>query len=116
MSFGYSAGDFFTAASLIIQAGLALRDAGGSAQEYRQLNLYLSTVQRVLGEVDKLEPVEGLAETVNAIKATALTCQHPLREFLKSIENYGPSLALGQSMGLVKDTEKKLRWRAMNKA
>jgi hypothetical protein len=116
MSFGYSAGDFLTAASLIVQAGLALHDAGGSAQEYRQLNLYLSTVQRVLGHVDKLEPVESLADTVNAIKATALTCQHPLREFLNAIEKYGPSLDLGQLVGLMRDTERKLRWRATNKA
>jgi hypothetical protein len=70
MPFGCSAGDFFIATSLIVQAGLALREAGGSAQEYRQLYLYLSTLQRVLGEVDKLEPVNGLAVTVNAIKAT----------------------------------------------
>ena len=116
MSFGYSTGDFFTATSLIVQAGPALREASGSAQEYRQLNLYLSTVQRVLGELDKLEPVEGLAVTVNAIEATALTCQYPLREFLETIEHYRPSLELGNSVGLIRDTEKKLRWRATKKA
>jgi hypothetical protein len=54
--------------------------------------------------------------TVNAIKATALTCRHPLRGFLKTIEHYGPSLELGHSAGLMRVTENKLRWRASKKA
>ena len=80
------------------------------------MKLYLSSIQRILGEVDKLEFVDGLEVTVNAIKATALTCQHPLREFLKNVEHYNPSLGVGQSVGLIQDTEKKLRWRLTNKA
>jgi hypothetical protein len=54
--------------------------------------------------------------TVNAIKATALTCRHPLRGFLKTIEHYGSSLELAYSAGLMRVTKNKLRWRETRKA
>lgn len=116
MSFGFSAGDFVTAASLIIQAGLALRDAGGSSQEYRHLHLYLSNLKRILDEVDRLEAPDALTGTLDAIKATALSCQYPLQEFVNGVKRYDASLGIGQSVGLMKDVEMKLKWRATKKA
>ncbi len=71
MSFGYSAGDFFTAVGLIVEVGLALRDAGGSAQEYRQVKTELDALKSALGQVAILEPISGLEETVFAIKTPA---------------------------------------------
>ena len=115
MSFGFSVGDFLTAASLIQQAVSALRDSGGSAFQYRRLDLELYTLSRVLEQVDHLEASEGLGSTVEAIKATALTCQVPLREFLKSIRQYEKSLGVGQSAGVMKDVLYKVKFVACKK-
>jgi hypothetical protein len=116
MSFGYSAGDFFAAIGLIVEVGLALRDVGGSSQEYRQVKAELDTLKSALEQVANLEPVSGLEETVFAIKATASTCQTPLRDFLASVQHYDASLSRTPSGGVMKDVAYKIRWRASKKA
>ena len=110
MSFGFSVGDFLTAASLIKQTISALREAGGSNCQYRRLTLELYALGRTLQEVDHLEPVHDLEATVEAIKATALSCQLPLREFLESIKKYDESLALGRTAGIMKDVLYRVKW------
>jgi hypothetical protein len=115
MSFGFSVGDFLCAASLIEQIVSALREVGGSSFQYQRLALELHTLQRALQEVDRLEAVEGLEATVDAIKATALSCQLPLNEFLASVRNYDKSLGLGQTAGVMKDVLYKVKWVACKK-
>jgi hypothetical protein len=110
MSFGFSVGDFIAAASLIERAVSALREAGGSAYQYQRTLLKLHALQRSLQDVDRLDPVEGLEPMVEAIKATALSCQLPLHEFLTSLQKYDRSLALGQKDGVMKDVLCKLKW------
>jgi len=110
MSFGFSVGDFITVASLIEQTICALRDAGGSSFQYQRLTLELHALSRTLQEVDHLEAVRGLEVTIEAIKATALSCQLPLREFLENIKKYDESLALGRTAGIMKDVLHKVRW------
>lgn len=95
MPFGFSIGNFLAAASLISNAICALRETGGSSSQYQRLDLELYALGRILQEVDHLEPVDGLEVIIDAIKATALSCQLPLREFLDSIKKYDKSLALG---------------------
>lgn len=116
MSFGYSAGDFFTAVGLIVEVGLALRDAGGSAQEYRQVKTELDALKSALEQVANLEPISGLEETVFAIKATASTCQAPLKDFLAGVQHYDASLSNAGSGSVMKDVTYKIRWRVMKKA
>ena len=70
---------------------------------------------RTLQEADRLEPVHGLEATVEAIKATALSCQLPLQEFLESIKKYDESLALGRTAGIMKDVLCKVKWIASKK-
>jgi hypothetical protein len=48
MSFSYSVGNFFAAVSLIVEVGLTLRDAGGSAYEYQQITSELSLLKTAL--------------------------------------------------------------------
>ncbi|KAF4626011.1 hypothetical protein G7Y89_g12151 [Cudoniella acicularis] len=115
MSFGFSVGDFLAAASLIEQAISALRDAGGSAFQYERVALELHTLNRTLQAVDHLEAEEGLEAIVEAIKATALTCQLPLREFLESTRKYDKSLGIGQTGGIMKDVFYKVKWVASKK-
>lgn len=115
MSFGFSVGDFLAAAGLIAEVVSALREAGGSSSQYRRLVLELYSLDRSLKEVDRLETVEGLESTVEAIKATALSCQLPLREFLDSIKKYDNTLGIGRSGGIMKDVLSKTKWVASKK-
>jgi hypothetical protein len=110
MSFGFSVGDFIAAGKLIADILSALKDGSGSVSEYQHLMLELHGLQRVLEEVDKLEGPEELHATVNAVKATALTCKFPLTRFLEKIKKYDASLGCGNSAGRVRDTEKRIRW------
>lgn len=115
MSFGFSIGDFLAAAGLIAQVVTALHEAGGSSSQYRRLILELYSLGRSLEEVDRLEPVEGLESTIEAIKATALSCQLPLHEFLDGIKKYDRSLGIGCSSGVMKDVLSKTKWVASKK-
>lgn len=110
MSFRFSVGDFLAAAGLIEQAVSALQEAGGSSFQYQRLSLQLHALGKALQEVDRLEYVEGLEPTVEAIKATALSCQLPLQEFLNSVKKYDQSLGLGQSAGIMKDVVFKVKF------
>lgn len=102
-SFGVSVGDFLTAVTLIRQTVSALNEASGSSSQYRRLNLELHSLRKSLPEVDRLEPTNGLEATVEAVKATALSCQLPLQEFLETISKYEKCLALDLTAGVMKD-------------
>ncbi|PMD53239.1 uncharacterized protein K444DRAFT_541923 [Hyaloscypha bicolor E] len=115
MSFGFSVGDFLAAGELIFKVSCALHEAGGSAQQYRQVDLQLNSLKFALNEVDKLDPPQDLEATGNSIKAAALSCQLPLKQFLASIEPYDRSLGIGQSSGAIKDAARKIRWVATKK-
>ena len=115
MSFGFSLGDFLAASNLISQVVCALREAGGSSFQYQRLRLELDALGLALREVDQLVPVEGLEATVEAIKATALSCQLPLREFLQSVAKYDQGLGAGHSAGIMKDVLYKVKWVASKK-
>ena len=115
MSFGFSVGDFIAAANLIARVISSLSEAGGSNVQYQRLSVDLHTLSSTLRQVDRLEAVDGLEATVNAIKAAALSCQLPLREFLESIGEYDKFLGLGSSTGVMKDVLYKLKWLATKK-
>jgi hypothetical protein len=110
MSFGFSVGDFVTFASLITQVVSEIRKAGGSSFQYQRLQLELHCLSRTLQDCDQLESVEGLEVTVEAIKASALSCRLPLREFLESVARYDKNLGLGQTAGIMKDVLYKVKW------
>jgi hypothetical protein len=114
--FGFSVGDFVTAAELIGQIVSALREAGGSASQYQHLTLKLRFLSRALRDVNRLEPAEVLQATAEAIKTTALSCQLPLIQFLESIKKNDKSLGLGHSAGVMKDVFVKVKWQASKKS
>jgi len=115
MSFGFSVGDFLAAGELIALVVSAFREAGGSAFQFQRLTLGLHSLSYSLEQVDRLEAAEGLQATVEAIKATALSCQLPLHEFLGSIKKYDRSLGIGESAGIMKDVFSKVKWVASKK-
>ena len=104
MSSGCSAGDFFTAISLIVEIRQALRDSCGSAHEYQQVASELNALRNTLEQVTDLEPVQDLEPAANVTKV-ASTCHVPLREFLANVKHYEASLSEDQSRGV--------RWRML---
>ena len=92
MSFGFSVGDFIAVTKLIRDIISSLRDVGGAAYEYQELMLELEGLQRALLEVDRLRSSTD-TPVVNAIKCIALSCKHPLNDFLKEVEKYKAGLA-----------------------
>jgi hypothetical protein len=116
MSFGWSAGDVFTLLSLIAEVVSAVRDAGGSAEEYQRTTAELDSLKYALSEVSKLKASKGLESTVFAIQRSALSCQKSLVDFLEDIQRYDTSLAKAKSDGVMKDVFKKVKWRATKKA
>lgn len=115
MSFGFSVGDFITAANLIAQVVSALREAGGSASQYQHTTNKLGFLDRAICDVNRLEPVEGLEATLEAIKTTALNCQLLLLEYLEDIRKYDKSLGPAQSSGVMKDVFLKTKWKVTKK-
>jgi hypothetical protein len=87
MSFGFAVGDFLTAGKLIAQVICALRDAGGSKQQYQRLVLELHVLQASLEGVEKLDGPDELGPMRRAIKDAALNGPDPLLGFLKVAEN-----------------------------
>lgn len=86
MSFGFSVGDFLTAASLTCEIISALRN--DSRASYQQLILEIHGLQRALDEIEHLRVPPGQEVAINGIKVAALTCQHPLEEFSKKLKKY----------------------------
>ena len=67
-------------------------------------------------EVDKfIRPLEHEA-TAAAIKATALSCELPFREFLENVKGYERSFSVEQASGVIKDVERKIRWATKEEA
>ena len=110
MSFGFAIGDFLTAGKLIAQAICALKDAGGSKQQYQRLILELHVLQVSLEGVEKLDGPDELGPVRRAIKDAALNGLNPLLGFLKMTEKYNESLGVGQSSGRLRGAGEKIMW------
>lgn len=112
MSFGFSVGDFLTAASLIRDIVSSLRNS--STSSHHELVLELHGLQRALHEIEHLQCPLSQQAAVNGVKVAALMCQHPLDEFagkLKKFESLG--LDYGGKMGKrdkMKIWGKKVQW------
>ena len=87
--FGFSASDFVTAIGLINDCRKALRDSGGSKDDFLVLLQDLEQIQSVLEQLNNgVWGGGGDVDYVNAVRAIALTVQTPLRDFLFKIEKY----------------------------
>ena len=110
--FGFSPSDFVTAIGLINQFRKALRDPGGSKDDFLLLSQDLEQLQIVLEQLkDGVWGGGGDVGHVNAVRAMALTIQTPLRDFLFKLEKYQcmASEARGVKMRFASDA-RKLQW------
>lgn len=110
MSFGFSVGDFIATAVLIKDIISALN--ASSTSEYRELMLELYGLQRALDEIEHLQCTENNEVAINAVKVTALMCQHPLNEFeskMKKFDSLGEGVRTS-AKSRAKLYTLKLRW------
>ena len=111
-AFGFSASDFITAIGLINDFRKALKDSGGSKDEFLLLSQDLEQLQIVLEQLkDGVWGAGGDVGHVNAVRAMALTVQTPLKDFLMKIEKYHSmaSLARGVKMHFASNA-RKMQW------
>lgn len=110
MSFGFSIGDTLAVGKLITTIVVCLREVDGSAAEYRLLVQELECLEQTLRRLDALRPVDAKvpgdgghreASSLDSIKVAALSCRHPLEQFLQGVrKKYGRSLGdAGHSSG-----------------
>ena len=81
VGFGFSAGDFIAAISLVSTVIDALRDSGDSSSEYRALITQLYTLETALLRVKQLDfDRERYAEII-ALRQAASQCQNTIDGF-----------------------------------
>lgn len=111
-AFGFSPSDFIAAIKLINDFRKALRDSGGSKDDFLLLLQDLEQLQILLEQLkDGVWGNGGDVGYVNAVRDVALTVQTPLRDFLLKLEKYRcmASGARGVKMQFVSNA-RKLQW------
>lgn len=110
--FGFSVGDFIAVGQLIQQVTVELRENGESASEYQHLIIELESLDRALKQLYTLRPAKHELLQLNAIRATALLCQIPLREFLAKISKFDQRLGTWNSTDQrFKGFHRRMQWR-----
>ncbi|KAH7348566.1 hypothetical protein BKA65DRAFT_500844 [Rhexocercosporidium sp. MPI-PUGE-AT-0058] len=110
VGFGFSAGDFIAALTLVSNVVDALRDSGDSSTEYRELISQLYTLETALISVKRIELDDAQHAEHVALMQAAAQCQRTIDAFWEKIKKYQPSLRAGGSGGKVKDGWRKIRW------
>ncbi|KAL1635630.1 hypothetical protein SLS56_001683 [Neofusicoccum ribis] len=111
MSFGWSVGDVVAASKLISEVINSLKEAGGASSAYQELIRELENLDRALKQVDQLQGIEA-----DGIKCAALSCRFIITDFLRSIEKYGKTLAVGSTSAKVAGTARKAQWQTVQKS
>lgn len=108
MSFGFSAGDFIAALSLIDTVISSLRETSDSATQFRELVNEIYGLETALLRVKQLELEEAQRSEYVALRQVAAQCQGAIDRFLKSIRKYQKHLG-NETTGL-KATWMKVQW------
>ncbi|KAG4442391.1 hypothetical protein IFR05_002093 [Cadophora sp. M221] len=110
VGFGFSAGDFIAALTLVHTVVDALRDSGDSSTEYRELISQLYTLETALISVKRVELDDAQHAEHVALMQAAAQCQRTIDAFWEKIKKYQPSLRAAGSGSRVKDGWRKVRW------
>jgi preprotein translocase subunit SecE len=112
-AFGFSFGDIVTAIKILNDVRTALRETGGSRDEFQHILVDLQQLEIILEQLNRgAWDHGGDAGHLNAIKGMASTCQVPLRAFLTKIEKYKVLQAkeLGSFRARLKGEARKVQW------
>jgi hypothetical protein len=92
MSFSFLVGHFIAFGKLVNDITNCLQNAGGAKSEYQELLRELKTLLVALRHLDKLYSKTSTPAKVDSIEYAALSCRHPLEEFLARTERFDASL------------------------
>ncbi|MCJ1291886.1 hypothetical protein MMC34_003434 [Xylographa carneopallida] len=108
VGFGFSAGDFIAALTLVGTVIDALREAGGVDTGYRELLGQLYTLETALIRVKRLDFEEVQNAERIALQQAASQCQRTIDGFWQNIRKYQPHL--GQHCFHLKSAWMKIKW------
>ncbi|KAH7077365.1 hypothetical protein FB567DRAFT_608462, partial [Paraphoma chrysanthemicola] len=111
MSFGFSVGDFIAVGKLIGEITTSLQSVGGAKSEYQELIREFQSLDAALRHLDRPECDNTTgSQTLVSIKCAALSCRHPLEEFLAKVRKYERSLGPWSQSSTIKTATRKLGW------
>lgn len=84
-AFGFSAGDFIAAVSVLKKTFGALRDTGGASSQYQHAILQLKSTRLALLRLQSLEPISEDMSIVDEIRKVSKACIIPFEDFLATI-------------------------------
>jgi hypothetical protein len=118
ITFG-SVGDIISVSLLVKDLLLALDSSRGSSSEYQAIVRELYVLDTALLQVEQLSRTQSgtleLQALYDTAKRTVAKCRVSLDAFTKRIAKYESSLAASGSGSIIKDTARKLQWRASQK-
>jgi hypothetical protein len=115
MSFGFSAGDFIAALSLVGTVISAIRETGGSKSEYQELVHELYSLETALLRVKQLELEEEQRSEYLSLRYAAAQCQQTIDGFWKKTQKYQKHLKNEGSGSHTKDCWMKIKWNLCKK-
>lgn len=110
-AFGFSAGDFIAAISIVHKSITALKDAGGGTNEYQALLQELEHLQLVLDELANISSASSSSQNhYNAVIGMAYEVQIPLKAFADKMHaSFGHMLDSGFGRRWISAKEK-INW------
>jgi hypothetical protein len=122
IGFGFSAGDFIAAITVVKSVIDALAASGQASTEYRELIRELYTLETALIRVknisseseDEEDNDVQLADLI-ALQQAAAQCQRTIDDFWESIQKYQPHLRWNTSRSRVKEKWMKVKWAVCRK-
>jgi hypothetical protein len=118
VTFG-SVGDIISVSLLVKDLLIALNDSRGSSAEYQAVARELYILDTALLQVEQLSRSHATTPELHALyetaKQTATKCHDSVAEFTARVRKYSGSLAVGGSGNILKDTARKIQWRASQK-
>jgi hypothetical protein len=107
-AFGFSAGDFIAAVTLIVDVTKALKDAGGASEEYRSLVQELGLLGRILTQLNSQQQTgnvfaEDIAQQTDLTLAT-------LNAFLLSVSKFDAKLGKRSPSAWHHGAARKAQW------
>jgi hypothetical protein len=88
----------------------ALKSTSGAEENHQHAIIKLESLDRVLKAIATLRLSESNLNHVNAIRAMALACQLPLRQFLERFQKYKSSLGSFAMRRSLPSMVSKLKW------
>ncbi|KAK3638687.1 hypothetical protein LTR56_006694 [Elasticomyces elasticus] len=118
-AFGFSVGDFFSAATLILQATKALRESDAARAECQQAAAFLEGVERTLRKVVSVMSPDGDPDAYQDIIPYAEACRNQVIRSLDRFKKYedrltdvseGPRLGWQKVEKMLVKNRMKLKW------